>query len=228
MEYPLALALEDYLPVLFSIAGLVLLSRMIWRMDRSLGWLAAVGTFLIGTGGLMKATGKLVMAFGGSDVALLNLALFPLIAPGFTMVAWAFFQVGRTWNDQPVRPRTWIVPVVIIAVFSSISLTIWTNGGPWRLIFLLLATLANIVLSILLIRAVWQREMRLVAGLFLTNLLITLAMSQMAQIPMQTIALQWFEQLTQTVGQCCFLLASWQFSQQMERRYVPRLALQPL
>ncbi len=102
------------------------------------------------------------------------------------------------------------------------------NGGPWRLIFLLLATLANIIVSILLISAAWRRGMGSVGALFLLNLIITLVMSQMAQIPMQTIALQWFEQLTHTVRQACFLFASWQFSQQMERRYLPRLALQPL
>jgi hypothetical protein len=70
--------------------------------------------------------------------------------------------------------------------------------------------------------------MGLVGTLFLLNLLITLVMSQMAQIPMQTIALQWFEQITQTIGQAMFLIGSWQFSRQMEQRYLPRLALQPL
>lgn len=47
MEYTLGLALEDYLPVLFSIAGLTLLTRMIWRMERSLGQLALAGTILV-------------------------------------------------------------------------------------------------------------------------------------------------------------------------------------
>jgi hypothetical protein len=190
--------------------------------------MALAGLILTGTGGLLKATGKLVMALGGPDIALLNLALFPLIGPGFTLFAFAFLYVRRTWRDQPAPRFVWLVPVMIIVVFTGFSLSVAFNGGPWRLIFLLLATLANILLSVMLITAAWKRGMTLVGALFLTNLIITLVMSQMAQIPMQTIALQWFEQLTQTLGQACFLFASWQFSQRMEERYVPRFAAQPI
>ena len=227
MEYPLALALEDYLPVLFSIAGLALLTRMIWRMQPRLGPLALAGTIFVAVGGLFKASGKLVMALGGPDIAVLNLGLFPLLAPGFTLFAWALIQMRRTFRDRPISPRPWLMPTIIIVVATSISLTIAANGGPWRLVFLFVMTIANITTLSLLINAAWIRGMRPIAALFLVNLIISLVMSQMAQIPLQTITLQWIEQLVQTFGQACFLIASWHFSQQMVERYQPRLATQP-
>ena len=68
----LALALEDFVPVVLTAIGLLLIVRMIDRVDRGAGAWAALGAILVVAGGLSRATWKLVMAAGGPDLVLLS------------------------------------------------------------------------------------------------------------------------------------------------------------
>ncbi len=226
-QYSVPLALEDYLTVVFSAVGLILLTRMVLQMDRALGRMALIGTVLTVAGGVLKATGKLVLALGGPDIAVMNLGLFPLIAPGFTLLAWSLYHVRRSFRSQPSLPRPWLVPGLLIALFAAGSLALWTVGGPWRLPLILLSSLANIVLLLMLALAAWGRQLRLASVLFLATLVVVLVMSQMTQIKNQTIGMVWFEQLSQSIAQALFAFAASQYGQQVltsYRRLVPQLA----
>lgn len=219
MGYTIPLALQDYMTVIFSAFALSLLTRMAWQMDAKIGRMALVGLILAITGGVFKATGKLILAAGGPDVAWLNLGLFPFVAPGFTLVAWALYQVRRMFRNQPPLRRPWLVPSIIIAVVGAGVLAIGMAGGPWRVPLILLATVMNVFLLGMLILAAWGRKMWLTGGLFLTTLLIILVMSQLAGMDNPSINMVWFMQISQTTAQALFTLGAWQYGEYMLTTY---------
>ncbi len=227
MVYTVPLALQDYMTVLFSGIGLGLLTSMINQMDRELGRMALIGMILTIAGGTLKATGKLIMAAGGPDLPVLNLGLFPLIAPGFTLFAWALYQIRRTLRSQPPLRNPWLVPLLVIAFFAIGSTVIGINGGPWRVGLILLATLSNFAILLMLTFASWGRKLWLTGALFFTTLVVVLVMSQLAQIPFDNIGMIWFEQIAQTIAQALFAVASWQYGQEVLNTYRTNLVPQP-
>lgn len=226
MEYTIPLALQDYMTVIFSALGLTLLTRMISSIDRDLGRMALIGMVMVVTGGVFKATGKLVIAAGGPTLDWLYHGLFPLIAPGFTIFVWALYQVRRHFRDQAPLKRPWLVPLVLIALFGAGSIALGAAGGPWRVVLIMQATLANIVMLVMLAVAAWRRELRGAAVLFMVTLTVVLVMSQLARMPITDIRIVWFEQITQTIAQALFAFAAWQYGQVMTNSYRQRLALQ--
>src|SRR5688572_19431800 len=94
-----ALALEDYVPVLLTIAAVTLLAR--WVPQRRPA--AVLGATLIAIGGLSKATWKLIAVGFGHDYPILAEALFPLLGTGFALLSWAL-----------LRRVHWVFPTVIV------------------------------------------------------------------------------------------------------------------
>jgi hypothetical protein len=226
VQYTVTLALEDYLTVVFSALGLALLTRMISQMDRAVGRMALLGTSLAVTGGVLKATGKLVLALGGPNLPVLNLGLFPLIAPGFTLMAWALYQIRRNLRSQPPLRQPWLVPGVLIVLFGAAALALGLAGGPWRVVLIAQSTLMNITALVLLIVAAWGRKLWLTGGLFLISMLVVLAMSHMASLPIQTLTMVWGEQISQTLAQMLFALGAWQYGEHVTTTYRQRLVAQ--
>lgn len=226
MEYTVPLALQDYMTVIFSAIGLTLLTRMVAQIDRELGRMALLGTVLTVAGGAFKASGKLVLAMGGPDIAVLNLGLFPLVAPGFTLVAWALYQVRRYFLDQTPLRRPWLAPLAIIALFVAGSAALGMMGGPWRVVLILQATIFNAFLLIMLALAAWGRQMRGTAVLFILTLGVVLLMAQLAGKPFG-IAMVWFEQISQTIAQALFAFAAGLYGREMTTSYRRLITAQP-
>ncbi|WP_129630340.1 hypothetical protein [Candidatus Oscillochloris fontis] len=226
MQYPVELALEDYLTVIFSGIGLILLTKMVFEMDRTLGRMALIGSILTISGGALKATGKLVMSMDGPDLPYLNLGLFPLIAPGFTLVGWSLFQVRKIMQGRPVSRQPWLVPAIVLGVFALGSGALFTVGGPWRVPLILLSSVANISLLVMLAIAAWKRDMKMASVFYITTLVVVLVMSQMAQIKFDNLGVIWFEQLSQTFAQALFAFASWKYGHAAVVSYRSSPALQ--
>lgn len=218
-EYTLALALEDFIPVIFSSVGLFLISRMVGQADKQLGHMASSGWILITIGGFLKATWKLVMALSNAQTNLvwLDKGMFLWMAVGFTFVAFAvwFAREMRTGGTRP--QRFWLAPAALLALTL---LGILLTGFPdvmvntWRFILLGVMTIGNVVLVILLIQQARRLAMNRVALLFLANIVIVFILSGLARIPEQSIPLQWTEQLLNTFAQGAFAYAAWKLSQQ--------------
>jgi hypothetical protein len=219
MGYTIPLALQDYMTVIFSAFAMSLLTRMAWQMNPKIGRMALIGLGLAVTGGIFKATGKLILAAGGPDVAVLNRGLFPLVAPGLTLVAWALYQVRRMFRNQPPLRRPWLVPSIIFAVVGAGVLAISMAGGPWFVPLILLATVMNTFLLGMLIFAAWGRKMWLTGALFLTTLLVVLGMSPLAMMSNHSINMVWFMQISQTTAQALFTLGAWQYGEYMLSTY---------
>ncbi len=195
--YTLSLALVDFLPVLFAAIGLSFVACMAAHVNLRQGQVAALGVFLTVAGGLSKATWKLVMALTQSQVnlTLLDDALFVLMAPGYTLIAWSVWQTARSVRRQKTF-HVWIPPAVLIALTfaSSISLYVVNPSSPrWERVLLSITVLATTVTGILLIIFAFRQNMPLAGWLFILNLAGVFILNSMARME-QTIALQWIEQ----------------------------------
>ena len=218
MEYTLGLALEDYVPVIFSSIGMWLLTQMIAQVNKEAGRLALIGWLFISLGGLSKSSWKLVMALsnGTQDIVILDNLLFVLLGPGFVFMAWSLWCAYRMVTNQ-FRPGIWGVPMIITAVFiipTIYSASTQPDSRTWFFILLTMTTLGNLVLGILLIRQSLFLKQPWIAVLFGINLVTIFALSGMARIPDQTIPLQWTEQIVNTISQGAFAFAAWQVAKE--------------
>jgi len=114
-------AIEDFVPVLLSAAGLWLISRWVGSTDTRLGGWAIVGTALVALGGLSKATHKLLLTTANADVTLLDAALFPLLAAGFAVVAASVWSAAHP--HRPVLASLLAAPVVWVIGFAAYGAT---------------------------------------------------------------------------------------------------------
>ncbi len=206
-DFPLSMALQNYMPVVLSGLGLFWVARMIGARHPAAGRLALAGFALIVTAGALKATWKLVMAVARLDIPLLSQSLFPLIAPGFSLMAWGLFWSKR----NPERALLWWPPVLVsaAALLGALALGITRTDRAWVFVLIGLSTIANVILAGLLIHSALQHGSHLAAGLFTLNLLITFALSGIAGMPNKPLEIHWTEQIISTVANLGFAWAAW-------------------
>lgn len=217
-EYTLALALEDFIPVILSSVGLYLISQMVARVDNGLGLMARVGWLLVTMGGLLKASWKLIMALTDTQTNLvwLDKGMFGWMAAGFTLLAFAVWMAAEMMEGKKRPLRIWLGPLI---VFGLALVAILFTGFPdvtvntWRFILLGIMTIGNVVLVVLLIQLARRLNLNLVAALFLINIVTVFMLSGMARMPDQSVPLQWAEQLLNTLAQGAFAFAAWKLAQ---------------
>ena len=215
MEYTISLALVDFIPVIFSAIGVFTIATMIASLDRTSGRMAYIAAVLITLGGLSKAVWKLIIAATGTDVVGLDDLLFVFLGPGFTLLSWALWNAQLIITDKEIPKKVWLRPFGVIALFGigAISARIaQPEARYWVYILLTLTTFANLAVGILLIRQANRQHLKLAAGLFVFNLIAIFALSGMARIPEQTIALQWIEETINVFAQGAFAFAAWQLA----------------
>lgn len=220
--YTLALALEDFVPVILSSLGLYLIARMVGRLDERLGRMALIGWALVSAGGVLKATWKLVMALTETRTNLvwLDKGMFAWMAPGFLLLACAvWFSAELMLGRSPVR-RPWLAPAVGLALIVVAAVA---TGFPsltddtWRFVLLGIMTLGNVVLTVLLIQKARRLGSMPAALLFLVNIVLVFILNGLARIPEQTIPLQWIEQGLNTIAQGAFLVAAYRLATSVGR-----------
>ena len=214
MQPTVALAVEDYLPVLLSFLGLLWLVQMVFRMYRPAGYLAAVGLALIFAGGFLKATEKLLGATTGQGVSWMNDSLFVLLGPGFTCVAWAVWCGQRAAAGRSSPKPIWLVPTVIsaVALGAAAYAAATQTGRGWFFIMLTLTVLATVATIVLLIRQSWQQNMRVVSLALVVYLFATLMLNGMARTPSETLAVAWGKQMVNTAASGIFAFAAYHLS----------------
>ena len=204
-----ALALEDFVPVILSAVGLAMVTRMIRRFDRNAGHWAAVGTLLVVVGGLSRASWKLIMAGGGPDLVPLFLALYVFLATGYLLVVMATWRGFLAANGGRGRVPAWLPALVALALLVPLTAILASAGGRiLPLLWLFVATAGAIVTSLLLAR--WARRAGRpgIAWLFIVSLAVTIVLNGLARAESQPEALQWVEQLLNTATQGAFLVAA--------------------
>ncbi|MEV0248664.1 hypothetical protein AB0H76_18835 [Nocardia sp. NPDC050712] len=198
VDYPVSLAVEDFVPVLLTTGGVVLLRRLV-----APGWGVAVAAVLIGLGGGTKATAKLVAALGGPDLPWLRSLLFPLLTLGFGLLC---LELARLRAGTVPAWLGYLVPG--LTVVCAVSAVLARDPLPMLVSTTVFATLTGIWL-ITLARA---RGDTVAAALFGLQLLGFFVLGPLAARPDQTVTLQWIEQLSNTAAQAAFLIAAWRLT----------------
>jgi hypothetical protein len=208
-QYGLDLALFNFLPVLFTALALFCIARLARALAPASEPMALLGAALVVLAGLCKAAWKLILALGGPDLPWLANALFPLMAPGFTLLALALLHAQRE-TPKPLR-QPWLAPLSLIFVAYSIaalrSLGLAVERG-WFLPLLTLASLANLTLTGLLLREAWRRRALWLAPLFLANFAMVFALQRIARIEPKTLSIHWLEQSLTALGAGAFALGA--------------------
>ncbi len=180
--------------------------------------MALLGAALVVLAGLCKALWKLILALGGPDLPWLASALFPLMAPGFTLLALALWRAQRKTLAPSRRP--WIMPLALIglaygtAALRSFGLSVERG---WFLPLMTLASVANLTLTALLLRETWRRRALWLAPLFLVNLGMVFALQRIARIEPKTLSIHWLEQSLTTAGAWAFALGAWLLYRRVRR-----------
>lgn len=222
-EYTIPLALQDFMPVALSSAGLFFLAEMIARTNRGTGRIASLGAWLIMLGGGLKAAWKLNMAISGNDIAWMSNALFVLLAPGFTLMACALWAAQAQMRGRPLGFNVPAMALGISGVFLAVAAVLGMAapaGSAWKFALLGVTTVANFVLSALCIVQAFRMGKRDVAVLFIVNIVAIIVLQGLARIPQQTIPLQWTEQIINTLSSAAFAYAAWKLSRETQARLV--------
>lgn len=200
-----ALALQDFVPVMFFAAGLFFAAKMIAGKNSAAGNLAYLGGILVTLGGVFKASWKLIQAFGGADIAFLNNSLFTLMSAGFTCLAWALW---KSRGGEKSFAKIFLVPLILIGILWSAAACagFFTESRAWFFILLGATTLANLTMLFQLIYRSFQNKLWLAATLFSVNLIVIFVLARTSD---QTVTLQWMKQIMNTVSQAAFAAASW-------------------
>lgn len=210
-DFPLVMALQNYMPVALSALGLIWIAQMIRATHAAAGRLAFAGVALVVLAGILKASWKLVMSVARVDAPLLSQSLFPLIAPGFTFVAWALFLSKQVRGRNGSDAVAWFPPALISAsaLLFALALTVTRPDRTWVFVLIGVATVANVALATLLIHSALRRRSGLAAGLFALNLVVTFALSGIAGMPNRSLEVHWIEQIISTISNAGFAWAAW-------------------
>lgn len=212
LEFTLPLALFNFLPVGLTGLALVLLVRLLSDLRPDLGkWLVA-GAVLVVAGGLSKASWKLLATLTGQDVVWLANALFPLIGPGFFLLAALAWLAFHRRRSDPGSHTVLVWALVLIGLACVVAaVRSWGLEVPrgWFLPFMLLTSLGNLGLMVLLIRRAWQVRQRAGVVLLLLNVVVVFGLQPIAMAGADTLALHWLEQAMTTLGAAALAAAVW-------------------
>jgi hypothetical protein len=188
---------------------------------------ALAGGVSVTMGGASKATWKLIRAFDGPDFKWLDAALFPFLAWGFALLAWALIHVDYTETGAtPPKGGLWRVPVTIAATLSVVGFVLsastdWSRN--WVFPMLTLMTLGDLSVIVLGVKAARRRQLPIAAALLVVNFLSVLGLTRLAAVD-QTRVTQWIEQLGNTAGNACFAGAWWMILRATRNPAPPRPA----
>lgn len=197
MEYPVVLALEDFVPTFLGLFGFALLGRLAPTEAARRAGLA--GAVLIGLGGVSKCLWKLLVAAGAGDFPVLEQALFPLMAAGACLLAWSLAVTIRRGR----RTQIWgFVVVYLIGVVASIA------ASSLHPIFVV-ATFGVTTVSVLGAIVAGRHRQWWAISFFVLGLVLVTSLVPLRQSPKhETLAYQWLEQSLNTSAQALLLIAA--------------------
>ncbi|WP_200387728.1 hypothetical protein [Thiocapsa imhoffii] len=205
-ELTMGLAWFNLLPVFFTAVALWFLIRLVAALDPRQRDLAWSGAILILCGGLAKASWKLLWVLTGQDVIWLSQALFPLIAPGFTLLAAALWPRADQPRRRGLATRRALVTLLLLAVAAMALIRTFGLGMErgWFVPLLVLASGANLVLSLLLMRLAWSQRRVGLTTLLGVQLLLVFALPPIALAGAHSLSMHWLEQILTTLGMAVF------------------------
>lgn len=219
VQYSLALALYDYIPIVLFVTGLWLTAKAVEPNAPSMARLMRYAIVLVGLGGFCKASWKLLIAAFDVNWMLLNDALFVLMAPGFTFIAFAIWSVRRQLANRPLPATAWRCPASATALGLGLALllALMLSSNVWFFVLLLQLTVANVLFTWHAMKFSLSVGSKAAALLFVANIIGVFVMSGLARVGDPSEAFQWIAQISNTVTQGSLALAGWVLWQRVKQ-----------
>ena len=183
-DYSVAMALVDYIPVIFfAIAAVILMRDMYNKMSKGAFALFAAGTIDIICAGGLKATYKLLYATGVCDFQALDHLFFPLQSIGFLLAGVG--MVAVLCHKQSKNAVYAVAPVYFSGTFVFVALMVAGLGCM------------NTGLSII---AVKMKKKGIVV-LFVLSFVCSLCMGYLSSKDFAEAAMNWIAEGINVVGQ---------------------------
>lgn len=114
------MALVDFIPVaLFFVAAVILQRDLYNKMVKGAYALLAAGSILVLIGGIYKGGWKILYALGICDFQALDIAFFPMQAPGFLLVFLSLAGMFTKYNKEASSSNSTMMGVAIVPVYTG-------------------------------------------------------------------------------------------------------------
>ena len=190
-DFSVAMALVDYIPVLFFAAAAVILMRDLHnKMSGAAFALFAAGVINVTLAGALKATWKLLYAAGVCDFAALNAMFFPVQSIGFLLAGIGILMML-------LRPR---------AKTAALALAPPVFSGTFVFVGLMVTGL-GIMDTVLCILSAKLKKPWLIA-LFAISFVCSLGMGYLSSKDFAEAAMNWIAQGVNAAGQGLLLIGT--------------------
>ena len=190
-DFSVAMALVDYIPVLFfAVAGVILMRDLYSKMSKGAFALFAAGVIDVTIAGALKATWKLLYAAGICDFAALNAMFFPVQSIGFLLAGIA--MLAMLVHPQTERAALAVAPPVFTGTFVFVGLMVAGLG---------------IMDTVLCILAAKLKKPWLIA-VFAVSFVCSLGMGYLSSKDFADAAMNWIAQGVNVVGQGLLLVGA--------------------
>ncbi|MCR5067817.1 MAG: hypothetical protein K6A14_07130 [Erysipelotrichaceae bacterium] len=181
----LIMALVDFLPVIMFFISAVILQRDLYdTMSKGRFALLASGSILVLIGGIYKAAWKILYALGICDFTALDVAFFPMQAPGFLLVFLSL--LGHKWRTSGLYAA---VPLYTSNLIFIIAQVIGLGGTQF----------------ILMIKSLKMHKKN-AAVMFVISFVAMLGMGYLGAKFDDSSAMNWLAQAVNIVSQLSFLI----------------------
>ena len=181
------MAIVDFTPVLLFFLAAVVLQRDLYnKMVKGAFALLAAGSIMVFTGGLYKAVWKLLYALNICNFEALDIAMFPLQAPGFLLVFLGLTSLKKKDFGAPTALA--VAPVLYQSDLVFIVMQVVSFGG-------IQFCMARIALTM---------KKRLAAVLFILSFVFILGMGYLGAKFNGSSSMHWIAQVTNILSQGSF------------------------
>ncbi len=188
-DFTIAMALVDYIPVLFFGIGAVILQRDLYnKMSKGAFALFAAGTINVFAAGALKATYKLLYAAGVCDFESLNAMFFPVQSIGFLLAGIGIIAVLCFKQEKKTA-----VLAAAPAVYS----------GTFLFVGLMVAGLGCMDAGLSYLAAKLKKKSAI--ALFLLSFICSLCMGYLSSRDFAQASMNWIAEGVNVVGQGAFL-----------------------
>lgn len=188
-DFSVAMALVDYIPVIFFCVAAVILQRDLYnKMSKGAFALFAAGTINVFAAGALKATYKLLYATGICDFEPLNEMFFPVQSIGFLLAGLGIIAMLCFKQEKSIK-------------MFSVAPVLWK--GTFLFVGLMVAGLGCMDAGLCYLSAKLKKKYIIV--IFVFSFVCSLCMGYLSSKNFAEASMNWIAEGVNLVGQGCFL-----------------------
>jgi hypothetical protein len=213
-HYSLSVALFDFVPVLVSTAAYGFMAVSATRARSRLSFRAWVGVALIATGGITKASWKLLDALDEQPPQWLGDLLLPLMAMGLIAIYSCLHEVTKKSaadTTAAMKPDSITSVLLLATLLSGLLALLQPHTRTWFIGLLVTTITANTALVLRAASASIRVGHYATAACFLYNGLALFALGGLSRLPAET-ASAWVQEALNLSAQAALALGAWRMS----------------